>query len=125
MAAALDDPVRFTARCVSEFGHFWELYPTRLTVDHAEGRAELHRRDARLPEDVSFSRSWRNTVSALSFGVELGLAVVGMIVSMYLPIDQLFQFSQMIRPRTYTQHETTGLNDAMDVVAKRSHGQQC
>jgi hypothetical protein len=65
------------AHVVKELGHFWELYPTRLQTDDAKQRASLLRDDARLPEETTFSPRLRDAVSAVSFGAELALAVVG------------------------------------------------
>ncbi len=77
------DPLGIALRVTHEFGHFWELYPTRLATDtdnraHREG---LHREDPRLPITPSFPRELRDWASALSFGGELSLALVGIGVT--------------------------------------------
>ncbi len=59
------------------FVQFWELYPTRLATDYPKERAKMHEQDTRLPENASFPRRLRNTVSAVSFGSELLLALIG------------------------------------------------
>lgn len=75
---AWDDPGSFARRVAREFGHFWELVPRRLMTDDARGRAELHARDARLPVEQRFPLRLRDVVSAVSFGAELTLAIVGL-----------------------------------------------
>jgi hypothetical protein len=63
-----------------EFGHFWELVPSRLVTDDPDRREALHRHDPRLPTQPAFSRSLRDVVSAASFGLELLLAVGGLVL---------------------------------------------
>jgi hypothetical protein len=55
------------------------LYPQRLTTDNAERRATMRAYDERLPAEQSFPVGLRDVVSALSFGAELTLAVVGLV----------------------------------------------
>jgi 4-amino-4-deoxy-L-arabinose transferase-like glycosyltransferase len=74
------EPARMLARVERELVHFWELYPTRLNTDVPERRASLHRADPRLPQEASFSPGLRDTVSALTFGTELALALVGIAI---------------------------------------------
>jgi 4-amino-4-deoxy-L-arabinose transferase-like glycosyltransferase len=78
--AAERDPGGFARRTVRELGGFWELYPTRLMTDDSSRRAELSRRDPRLTSTPVLQRSLRDTASALSFGLELALAAVGLLV---------------------------------------------
>jgi 4-amino-4-deoxy-L-arabinose transferase-like glycosyltransferase len=78
--AARRDPVAFARRTAREFGGFWELYPTRLKTDDSNQRAELSQRDPRLTSAPLLHRSLRDIVSAVSFGIELALAVVGLLV---------------------------------------------
>lgn len=78
--AARRDPASFTRRTVREFRGFWELYPTRLTTDDSSRRAEFARRDPRLTSTALLQRSLRDTASALSFGIELALAAVGLLI---------------------------------------------
>ncbi len=77
---ALADPVAMATHMAREFGHFWELVPSRLMTDDPARREDLHRKDPRLPIQASFSRSLRDTVSAATFGIELLLALVGLIL---------------------------------------------
>jgi hypothetical protein len=78
--AAERDPGGFARRTVRELGGFWELYPTRLMTDDSSRRAELSRRDPRVTSTPVLQRSLRDTASALSFGLELALAAVGLLV---------------------------------------------
>lgn len=78
---ALRDPAGLAGRMGSEFAYFWELYPTRLATDDPGEREALHRSDPRLPTQSSFDTTWRNRVSAASFGFELSLAIVGVGVA--------------------------------------------
>jgi len=74
---ATQDPWGFASHVAHEFGHFWELYPTRLATDDPENRASLHQGDPRLPLTATFNGSLRDWVSAITFGSELALALVG------------------------------------------------
>lgn len=71
-------PIALGNRVVRELGHFWEPYPTRLTTDHPVGRSRLHELDTRLPEQTTFPPGLRDVVSAVSYGFEVGLALVGL-----------------------------------------------
>jgi 4-amino-4-deoxy-L-arabinose transferase-like glycosyltransferase len=77
---AWEAPIPFASRMGRELYHFWELYPQRLTTDNPTRRAELHDRDARLPVDPTVAPRLRNVVSALTFGPELALAIIGLVV---------------------------------------------
>ena len=63
-----------------QFLQFWELAPTRLTTDDPVRRAELNRRDPRLAVEPLFSRRLRDGVSTVSSGVELALALLGLLM---------------------------------------------
>jgi 4-amino-4-deoxy-L-arabinose transferase-like glycosyltransferase len=78
--AARRDPVGFARRTAREFGGFWEFYPTRLMTDDSSRRAEFSRRDPRLTSAPVLQRSLRDVASAVSFGTELALAAVGLLV---------------------------------------------
>jgi len=78
---ARQDPLGFARHVTSEFGHFWEPYPTRLATDDPEQRDELHRADPRLPSAPSFQATSRDWVSTLSFGAESLLAIIGIGVA--------------------------------------------
>lgn len=80
LAKAWTEPLVYARSIVREFGHFWELYPTRLTTDNPARRAELHRREPRVPTEASFPKTLRDAVSLLANGVELALMVVGVAV---------------------------------------------
>lgn len=75
------DPLAVVSHVGFEFGHFWEFYPTRLATDDPVHRAQLHDADPRLPSTPSFPTALRDWASALSFGVELALALVGLGVT--------------------------------------------
>jgi len=74
------DPPGFTRRTISEFGHFWEFYPSRLVTDDSARRAGFSRQDPRLTSAPLLPRSARDMMSALSFGFELALAGIGVAV---------------------------------------------
>jgi hypothetical protein len=74
------DPAGLARRTAREFRGFWEFYPTRLMTDDSSRRAEFSRRDPRLTSTPVLQRSLRDTASALSFGLELALAAVGLLV---------------------------------------------
>lgn len=73
------DPLGIARHVASEIGHFWELYPTRLQTDNPQRREALHERDPRLPTEAAFPSGPRDVASALSFGTELALALVGVL----------------------------------------------
>jgi 4-amino-4-deoxy-L-arabinose transferase-like glycosyltransferase len=75
---ARQEPLQLARRVTREFAHFWELYPTRLLTDNPQYRAKQHGKDARLPEEASFPRGLRDTVSALSFAPVLLGALIGL-----------------------------------------------
>jgi hypothetical protein len=74
---ALDDPAGFGRRLAVEFGHFWELVPSRLATDDPARRQEMHEGDPRLPPEPFVAQTLRDSVSALSFGLELLLGFLG------------------------------------------------
>jgi 4-amino-4-deoxy-L-arabinose transferase-like glycosyltransferase len=74
-------PATLARRVARELGHFWEPYPTRLATDEPERRDRLHALDTRLPRDTTFPSGLRDTVSALSFGLEMGLVAVGLALA--------------------------------------------
>jgi hypothetical protein len=75
------DPGTIVTRTARQFVQFWELTPTRLATDDPVKRAELHERDPRLSVQPLFSSTLRDTVSAMTFGLELVLALVGLVVA--------------------------------------------
>ena len=79
---AWTDPGALASRVSRQFIQFWELTPTRLATDDPDKRAEFHQRDPRLPVQPLFSQGLRNLVSATSFGLELALALVGLVVAL-------------------------------------------
>ena len=80
LSTAARDPAGFIGRTVREFGHFWELYPTRLVTDRTVYRKQFAEQDPRLSSAPVVRRSLRDVVSALSFGLELLLAAIGIAV---------------------------------------------
>jgi hypothetical protein len=74
------DPVSFIRRTAHEFGGFWEFYPTRLQSDDPNLRERYSRGDPRITSALLFQRSLRDVASAVSFGAELALAAVGLVV---------------------------------------------
>jgi len=74
-------PAAVARRVVRELGHFWEPYPTRLTTDEPRSRTKLHALDARLPQETTFPPGLRDVVSAVSYGVEITLAIVGLALA--------------------------------------------
>ncbi len=75
------DPRTLAERTGRQFIQFWELTPTRLVTDDPVKREELHQRDPRLPVQPLFPSTLRNTVSGVSFGLELVLAMIGLVVA--------------------------------------------
>jgi 4-amino-4-deoxy-L-arabinose transferase-like glycosyltransferase len=75
-----DNPGAFIVRGGRQFLQFWELSPTTMSSDDPAVRLALHRRDPRMPAEPVFSRRLRDLVSAVSFGVELLLALVGLVL---------------------------------------------
>ena len=78
--SAWTDPGALSSRVARQFLRFWELTPTRMATDNAAQREELHRLDPRVPVEPLFSRELRDRVSAVSFALELCLALVGIVV---------------------------------------------
>lgn len=74
------DPLALASHAATELAHFWELYPTRLATDVADHRATMHAADPRLPTDSSFRPGLRDTVSMIASGIELTLALAGMVL---------------------------------------------
>jgi hypothetical protein len=78
---AWSDPTGFALHVGREFRHFWELYPQRLATDNQKQRVDLHEADPRLPLEPFAPPKTRDVVSAASFGPELLLAGVGMVLA--------------------------------------------
>ena len=76
------DPGSAAVRLGRELAHSGAPYPTRLVMDKREGRAALHQTDPRLPADATFSPALRDLVSALPFGAEMRLALVGLVLAL-------------------------------------------
>jgi 4-amino-4-deoxy-L-arabinose transferase-like glycosyltransferase len=75
------NPGSFTSRTVRNFVQFWELAPTRMITDDRDERQKLRELDPRLPAEPLFSRNLRDRVSAVSFSLELSLALVGLVAA--------------------------------------------
>jgi 4-amino-4-deoxy-L-arabinose transferase-like glycosyltransferase len=73
------DPAAFASHFAEQFLHFWELAPSGMSSDDPARRAAFNRRDPRLPVRPIFSRRLRDLVSAGSFGLELSLAILGLV----------------------------------------------
>ena len=80
LVKAWQEPGALAMRMTREFGHFWEFTPTRLMTDDPVRRQALHRLDQRLPTEPLFDRSLRDLVSAASFGLEVILALAGLVL---------------------------------------------
>ncbi len=78
---AWTNPGALVSRVAQQFVQFWEIAPTRLATDNPARREEFHRLDPRLPVEPLFSRELRDRVSAVSFALELCLALVGIAVA--------------------------------------------
>ncbi len=79
---AWSEPGELLARVGRQFLQFWELTPTRMVTDEPATREALHERDPRLSVEPLFSRGPRDLVSAVSFGLELALAAVGLVAAL-------------------------------------------
>lgn len=78
---ASENPGSFLAHVVREVGHFFEPYPTRLETDRVDERAREHAEDPRLPSEQRFRPGLRDAVSAVTYGAEMLLAILGMVVA--------------------------------------------
>jgi 4-amino-4-deoxy-L-arabinose transferase-like glycosyltransferase len=85
LRVAYHQPLQLGYRILMEFGHFWELYPTRLATDDTEPLLRLHEMEGRLPTHATVPRSLRDHVSALTFAPELLLAIAGLVVARRRP----------------------------------------
>jgi 4-amino-4-deoxy-L-arabinose transferase-like glycosyltransferase len=75
--AILRYPGAFVAHIMEEFGHFWELYPTRVFMSYQPYREALHQQDARMVKQTVFGTSWTSLVSILSVGPAFLFALIG------------------------------------------------
>ena len=75
------EPLAFGARMAREFAYFWEFYPTRLATDNPELRAKMRAKEPRLNAKPVAERGLRDMLSAVSFGCELALALVGLVLA--------------------------------------------
>jgi len=73
-------PMDLVLRTGREFLNFWELYPRRVLTDDPDRRLEFARDDPRLSAAPVLRPSVRDLISATSFGIELVLATVGLVV---------------------------------------------
>jgi hypothetical protein len=74
------EPLALISHVAREFIPLWELAPSRLQTDRPDLRAAFREKDPRLPAGPTFSRRLRDAVSAASFGVELLLALAGLVL---------------------------------------------
>lgn len=71
-------PGRFMAHFVKEFGHFWELYPTRIQMSRSAYREKMHRLDDRIVvEKTVAGRRWTTVISIMSTVPMFGFALLG------------------------------------------------
>jgi hypothetical protein len=78
---ASQNPGGVLVHIAREVWHFFEPYPTRLATDRPEERAREHAEDSRLPSEQRFRPGVRDAVSAVTYGGEMALAVVGIVVA--------------------------------------------
>jgi len=97
---AWTDPSALASRVARQFVRFWEMTPTRMATDNPAQREEFHRLDPRLAVEPLFSRELRDRVSAVSFALELCLALVGIVVvartqwrQMLLPVAVILAYA--------------------------------
>jgi 4-amino-4-deoxy-L-arabinose transferase-like glycosyltransferase len=77
MQLLLRNPGTFVDRTVREFGHFWELYPTRVLMSHQSYREELHEQDARVVKQTVFGTNYTDLISVISTGPMFLFALIG------------------------------------------------
>jgi hypothetical protein len=70
-------PGAFIAHVMKEFGHFWELYPTRVLTSDQAYREELHELDTRVVQHTIFGTTWTSLVSIFSVGPAFLFALIG------------------------------------------------
>ena len=75
LKSAWERPLQFGRRTWNQFLGFWELHPTRLWIDRQEPSGQFQHLTWR------FSHTTRNLLSAASFGLELVLALVGLVLA--------------------------------------------
>ncbi len=78
---AFTEPGELASHMTERIAGFWSLVPVGMYTDDPDLRAHLNDMDERLPADPSFPLQLRDLVSALSFGVELLLALVGSVIA--------------------------------------------
>jgi 4-amino-4-deoxy-L-arabinose transferase-like glycosyltransferase len=71
------DPVASVARVVREFGHFWELYPTRVTMSHQSRRDMYHEQDPRVVKQTAIGTVWTDILSIMTTGPIFLFALIG------------------------------------------------
>ena len=80
-------PGAYIARFIREFGHFWELYPTRIFMNQTANREAFHEHDTRVVKQTIFGTTWTSLVSIFSVGPAFLFALIG-IWAMWLQKDQ-------------------------------------
>jgi hypothetical protein len=80
-------PGAYIARFIREFGHFWELYPTRIFMNQTAYREAFHEHDTRVVKQTIFGTTWTSLVSIFSVGPAFLFALIG-IWAMWLQKDQ-------------------------------------
>ena len=79
-------PDAYVAHFIREFGHFWELYPTRIRMDQVY-REAFHERDTSVVKQTIFGTTWTSIVSIFSVGPVFLFALIG-IWAMWFQKDQ-------------------------------------
>jgi 4-amino-4-deoxy-L-arabinose transferase-like glycosyltransferase len=75
--AILRHPDAYVRRFIREFGHFWELYPARIYMNHVAYREAFHERDTRVVKQTLFGTTWTSLISILSVGPAFLFALIG------------------------------------------------
>jgi 4-amino-4-deoxy-L-arabinose transferase-like glycosyltransferase len=70
-------PGTYVGYVVQEFGHFWELYPTRVLMSYQSYREELHERDVRVVKQTIFGTNYTDLISVMSTGPMFLFALIG------------------------------------------------
>jgi hypothetical protein len=62
---------------VREFGHFWELYPTRVTMSYQSHRERFYEYDTRVVKQTVIGTSLTDIISIVSTGPMFLFALIG------------------------------------------------
>jgi 4-amino-4-deoxy-L-arabinose transferase-like glycosyltransferase len=93
--AILGHPDLYAVRVGINFVWFWELYPTRITMNIQGYRDQLHAQDSRVIKETIYSPNWLiNVVSILSTGPIFLFALLG-TAAMWLRRDLRRELSML------------------------------